>query len=64
MHLSKIDVRAGQHLRKGTEIGLSGATGRVTGPHLHMGVRWKGAYLDPVELLTLTLPKTDARHAR
>jgi murein DD-endopeptidase MepM/ murein hydrolase activator NlpD len=58
MHLSKIDVRLGQRLKKGTQIGLSGATGRVTGPHLHMGVRWDGAYLNPVELLALTLPKT------
>ena len=58
MHLSKIDVRDGQRVKKGTQIGVSGATGRVTGPHLHMGVTWSGAYLDPVELLTLTLPKT------
>jgi len=61
MHLSKIDVHVGQRLKKGTQLGLSGATGRVTGPHLHMGVRWHGAYLDPVELLTLTLPKTTLR---
>jgi murein DD-endopeptidase MepM/ murein hydrolase activator NlpD len=61
MHLSKIDAHAGQRLKKGTQIGLSGASGRVTGPHLHMGVRWNGAYLDPVELLTLTLPSTPAR---
>ena len=58
MHLSKIDAHVGQRLKKGMQIGLSGATGRVTGPHLHMGVRWNGAYLDPVELVTLTLPKT------
>lgn len=64
MHLSKIDVRLGQQLRKGQQIGLSGATGRVTGPHMHMGVRWNGAYLDPVELLTLTLPKMDGRRTR
>lgn len=61
MHLSKIDTHVGQRLKKGTQIGLSGATGRVTGPHLHMGVRWNGAYLDPVELLTLTLPRTTVR---
>jgi len=59
MHLSKIEVRLGQHVKKGTQIGLSGATGRVTGPHMHMGVRWNGAYLDPVQMLGLTLPKLD-----
>lgn len=56
MHLSKIDVKAGEKLKKGERVGLSGKTGRVTGPHLHMGVRWNGAYLDPTKLLALTLP--------
>jgi murein DD-endopeptidase MepM/ murein hydrolase activator NlpD len=59
MHLSKIQVREGQKVRKGQRLGLSGATGRVTGPHLHMGVRWEGSYLDPTKLLALTLPETD-----
>jgi murein DD-endopeptidase MepM/ murein hydrolase activator NlpD len=57
MHLSKIDVKAGDKLGNGERLGLSGQTGRVTGPHLHMGVRWNGAYLDPTKLLALTLPK-------
>ena len=57
MHLSKIEVEAGNKLEKGARLGLSGQTGRVTGPHLHMGVRWNGAYLDPTKLLGLTLPK-------
>jgi murein DD-endopeptidase MepM/ murein hydrolase activator NlpD len=57
MHMSSIEVRAGQQLKKGTRLGLTGATGRVTGPHLHMGVRWNDAYLDPTKLLGLTLPK-------
>ena len=57
MHLSKIEVKAGNKLGKGERLGLSGQTGRVTGPHLHMGVRWNGAYLDPTKLLGLTLPK-------
>jgi len=60
MHLSKINVAAGDKVAKGERLGLSGATGRVTGPHLHMGVRWNGAYLDPVQLLTLTLPPIPA----
>jgi murein DD-endopeptidase MepM/ murein hydrolase activator NlpD len=57
MHLSKIDVKVGDKLAKGDRLGLSGQTGRATGPHLHMGVRWNGAYLDPTKLLALTLPK-------
>ena len=36
-------------------LGLSGATGRVSGPHLHWAVRWQGAYLDPAKLLRLNL---------
>ncbi|HEV2729024.1 MAG TPA: M23 family metallopeptidase [Terriglobales bacterium] len=46
MHLSKIQVRQGQKVQKRERLGLSGGTGRVTGPHLHMGVRW-GAMLTP-----------------
>jgi murein DD-endopeptidase MepM/ murein hydrolase activator NlpD len=60
MHLSKIEVKPGEKLRKGERLGFSGQTGRVTGPHLHMGVRWNGAYLDPTKLLALTLPKLRA----
>jgi murein DD-endopeptidase MepM/ murein hydrolase activator NlpD len=55
MHLSRIDVEEGQRVGIGDLIGLSGATGRVTGPHLHRAVRWQGAYLDPAKLLRLKL---------
>jgi murein DD-endopeptidase MepM/ murein hydrolase activator NlpD len=55
MHLSRIDVKEGQRVDKGAAIGLSGATGRVTGPHLHWAVRWQGAYLDPAKLLKMDL---------
>jgi hypothetical protein len=55
MHLSRIDVREGQPVVKGERVGLSGATGRVTGPHLHWAVRWQNAYLDPAMLLHLNL---------
>ena len=55
MHLSRIDVKEGQHVATGDQLGLSGATGRVTGPHLHWAVRWQGAYLDPAKLLRLDL---------
>jgi Peptidase family M23 len=55
MHFSRIDVKEGQHVSAGDRLGLSGATGRVTGPHLHWAVRWQGAYLDPAKLLRLNL---------
>lgn len=56
MHLEKFSVAEGEQLRKGQIVGLSGATGRATGPHLHLAVRWQGAYLDPASLLRLKLP--------
>jgi murein DD-endopeptidase MepM/ murein hydrolase activator NlpD len=55
MHLSQIAVREGQPVATGDLLGLSGATGRVTGPHLHWAVRWREAYLDPAKLLQLDL---------
>jgi murein DD-endopeptidase MepM/ murein hydrolase activator NlpD len=55
MHFSRIDVKEGQHVVAGDQLGLSGATGRVTGPHLHWAVRWQGAYLDPAKVLRLNL---------
>ncbi len=57
MHLSRIDVKESQHVSLGEPIGLSGATGRVTGPHLHWAVRWQNAYLDPAKLLQMDLSK-------
>jgi murein DD-endopeptidase MepM/ murein hydrolase activator NlpD len=56
LHLSEIRVKAGDHVSKGEEIGLSGGTGRATGPHLHLAVRWQGIYLNPEALLSLRLP--------
>ncbi|HEY1806764.1 MAG TPA: M23 family metallopeptidase [Terracidiphilus sp.] len=55
MHLSRIDVHEGDHVVAGQLLGLSGATGRVTGPHLHWAVRWQNAYLDPAKMLQLDL---------
>ncbi len=57
MHLSHLEVSEGDNVEKGQEIGLSGATGRATGPHLHTAVRWQGAYLDPAQLWLLPLPQ-------
>jgi hypothetical protein len=49
-HLADTKVRAGQEVRRGETIGTVGATGRVTGPHLHLGMRWHGARIDPALL--------------
>jgi murein DD-endopeptidase MepM/ murein hydrolase activator NlpD len=57
MHLSKLSVKEGDRVEKGQQLGLSGATGRATGPHLHVAVRWQGSYLDPAQLWALPLPK-------
>jgi len=56
MHLSEIMVNEGDSVAKQQVIALSGGTGRVTAPHLHVGVRWHGIYLDPAVLLTMPLP--------
>ncbi len=56
LHLSKFVVQEGDEVKKGQEIGLSGGTGRATGPHLHLAVRWQGVYLNPQVLLKLNLP--------
>jgi murein DD-endopeptidase MepM/ murein hydrolase activator NlpD len=47
LHLSEIRVAPGQMLEQGELLGLAGATGRVTGPHLHWGVRIQDARVDP-----------------
>lgn len=60
LHLSQLKVNEGERVEKGQEIGLSGATGRATGPHLHTAVRWQGAYLDPAQLWLLPLPDLEA----
>jgi murein DD-endopeptidase MepM/ murein hydrolase activator NlpD len=56
MHLSEFRVKEGEQVARGQEIGLSGGTGRATGPHLHLAVRWQGTYLNPATLLALDLP--------
>jgi murein DD-endopeptidase MepM/ murein hydrolase activator NlpD len=55
-HLSEFKVKEGDVVKRGQEIGLSGGTGRATGPHLHVAVRWQGTYLDPARLMQMSLP--------
>jgi murein DD-endopeptidase MepM/ murein hydrolase activator NlpD len=50
-HLSEMSVKDGAMVRTGDVIGKVGATGRVTGPHLHWSVRLNGARIDPLSLL-------------
>ena len=52
-HLSRIDVREQDTIEAGQIVGLVGATGRVTGPHLHWALRVSGARVDPLSALAL-----------
>ena len=52
-HLSRIDVHEGDLVAPGELLGLVGATGRVTGPHLHWALSVSGARVDPLSLLEL-----------
>lgn len=54
-HLQEQQVREGKQVAKGQPLGTVGATGRVTGPHLHFGVRVQDARVDPLSLLRLPL---------
>lgn len=61
LHFSEIKVNEGEQVKRGQVVGLSGGTGRATGPHLHIAVRWQGVYLNPATLLTLQPPENEAR---
>lgn len=56
-HLSRIDVREGDRIGNGDIVGLVGATGRVTGPHLHWALRANGARVDALSVLQLLGPE-------
>ncbi len=48
LHASRIVVEEGQRVRQGQHIGNIGSSGRATGPHLHWGLKWNDARLDPL----------------
>lgn len=52
-HMSRIDVKEGDRVKRGGHLGLVGKTGRVTGPHLHWAVKVHGMYVNPESLLRL-----------
>ncbi|AFV96419.1 MULTISPECIES: M23 family metallopeptidase [unclassified Sulfuricurvum] len=51
-HMSRFDVKVGDGVKRGQSIGLTGATGRITGPHLHFGLMVLGLQSDPLDLIT------------
>jgi hypothetical protein len=53
-HLSKDFVKVGQLVEKGAPIGLAGSSGRVTGPHLHFGIRLNNRRIDPIKLIEIS----------
>ena len=52
LHMSRIDVKVGDRVEQGQVIGLVGATGRATGPHMHWGMNWFSMRVDPQLLMT------------
>lgn len=60
LHLSEIDVKQGDRVRKGQLLGRIGSTGRATGPHLHWAMKWRGARIDPMAL-TGPMPGQDVK---
>lgn len=52
-HMSKFDVKKGSVIKRGELLGLSGDSGRVTGPHLHFSFRVGGEQVDPLQLIEL-----------
>jgi murein DD-endopeptidase MepM/ murein hydrolase activator NlpD len=62
-HLSEITVQEGDVVERGDRVGLSGATGRVTGPHLHWTMRFGRARVDPLSLVSVLEPSAGGKKA-
>ena len=58
-HMSRLDVEEGQVVRRGDCIGLSGRSGRITGPHLHYEVIYRDNYVNPAWYMDLDMPSKD-----
>ena len=63
-HLSRRQAKEGEEVAAGDIIGRVGATGRVTGPHLHLSVRLVQARVDPISLLAVMRPSREAGSSR
>jgi len=63
LHLSEFKVKEGDEVQAQQLIALSGGSGRATGPHLHLAIRWQGIYLNPEVLLQLALPESAQNQA-
>jgi murein DD-endopeptidase MepM/ murein hydrolase activator NlpD len=57
LHMSRLNVKDGQIVKKGVKIGEVGTTGRSTGPHLHWSVQWYNKRIDPECLLKININK-------
>jgi murein DD-endopeptidase MepM/ murein hydrolase activator NlpD len=51
LHCRRLDVRVGDVVRQGQVLGQVGATGRATGPHMHWGLKWQDARIDPEQIV-------------
>lgn len=51
-HMSRFDVKVGDYVKRGDILGLTGDTGRITGPHLHFGIMVLGIQTDPLYFIT------------